>query len=524
MSEENHDDETLKNFNTQAVDLFQRLNSTKTYLDSLIESASQSIQSETERFQKANAEIQILKENASNANSEIENLKSAATQNVSITSAAVAEIEQAKTGYSELKGSLDATRETASTDLGIIIKIKSDIETLKATAETQLRSLATDNENIKKEVASLQETNASLYSILSDLSAARNAAEADKSQITALTEEVKIIRDGFSKINDETQTRYESLTQKQDNLQLSFDEIDAIHLKALKLRERLLDGTEDTRSVQEEIDQLYEQTQQQLIEIKNEHSTTTQALESIIAKSTSDTETQATAIKSKFNQLHQSLEEKILSLLPSAGAAGLASTYYDAKSRYSPTSYTRKSNSNDTNKSQNWLMRTIRILRSLFGNNPASAIATVFFYTMFIAPLGTLAYGTYELVLQLEGDKEVVLDNRILILRFLVAVPLATISAFGFSSLRLYRKLYEEYNHKQRVMELYRSFRDEIATNGDPEQTKELLKIMLDSVATKAWEDGHNSDDKAKDTEANAMLSQMSDLYEKCKKAFPLGD
>ncbi len=65
----------------------------------------------------------------------------------------------------------------------------------------------------------------------------------------------------------------------------------------------------------------------------------------------------------------------------------------------------------------------------------------------------------------------------------MLSLPLAAISAFGWSSIRLYRRLYEEYNHKQRVMQLYHSFKDEI---GDSEEHKNaLLAIMLSAVGDK---------------------------------------
>jgi ABC-type multidrug transport system fused ATPase/permease subunit len=112
----------------------------------------------------------------------------------------------------------------------------------------------------------------------------------------------------------------------------------------------------------------------------------------------------------------------------------------------------------------------------------------LFFYALFMGPLVILAWGTYDLIWQIEYNHMPIPDSRVLALRFLIAVPLATISTFGFASLRLYRKLYEQYNHKQRVMELYLSFKREIEATGDDEQKKRLLTIMLDSVAEKAWQ------------------------------------
>jgi hypothetical protein len=90
-------------------------------------------------------------------------------------------------------------------------------------------------------------------------------------------------------------------------------------------------------------------------------------------------------------------------------------------------------------------------------------------------------------VRDLPTEKIAALDLKIVTLRVLIAIPLATISAFGFASLALYRRLYEEYNHKQRVMELYGSFRKEIGENGTAEQKTQLLTIMLDAVADKSY-------------------------------------
>ena len=72
-----------------------------------------------------------------------------------------------------------------------------------------------------------------------------------------------------------------------------------------------------------------------------------------------------------------------------------------------------------------------------------------------------------------------------ILLRFLVSTPLVAISLFGWSSIRLQRRLYEEYNHKQRVMHLYVSFTDEVEKVGTGAHKKELLTIMLKTVADK---------------------------------------
>ena len=148
-------------------------------------------------------------------------------------------------------------------------------------------------------------------------------------------------------------------------------------------------------------------------------------------------------------------------------------------------------------------------LRGLFGANPAAIIGMVFFYALFLGPLVLIAWGSFDLLQKLEMNPNIPVDYRMLVLRFLIAVPLATISAFGFASLRLYRKLFEEYNHKQRVMELYQSFNDEIKASGSPERKRALLDIMLKAVSDKAWE---NATSHAESDHSESVWTRGSSL------------
>ena len=48
------------------------------------------------------------------------------------------------------------------------------------------------------------------------------------------------------------------------------------------------------------------------------------------------------------------------------------------------------------------------------------------------------------------------------------------------------RKLYEEYNHKHRVMQLYNSFFKRIKRNRNKEEQQKLREIMLETVQDKS--------------------------------------
>jgi hypothetical protein len=132
-------------------------------------------------------------------------------------------------------------------------------------------------------------------------------------------------------------------------------------------------------------------------------------------------------------------------------------------------------------------------------------------------PLGLLAWGTFDLILQVEYHGKAVPSLGLIALRFLVAVPLATISTFGFVSLSLYRRMYEQYNHKQRVMELYVSFKSEVDANGNVEQKEKLITVMLDSVAEKAWQDAAKTSASENLDDMASKLDKWAGIIEKLK-------
>ena len=156
---------------------------------------------------------------------------------------------------------------------------------------------------------------------------------------------------------------------------------------------------------------------------------------------------------------------QILSLLPEAGSAGLATSYFKAKSRYGFVP-----SQGEECGIGNWLKY---------------AFIFVFDYGVFLGSLGAMGYLFWDLFHSLKATE---ITTGVAVFRFLMATPLAIIASFGWSSIQMKRRLYEEYNYKQRVMELYKSFKEEIEETEGEESTKlkeELLTIMLSAVRDK---------------------------------------
>ncbi len=172
-------------------------------------------------------------------------------------------------------------------------------------------------------------------------------------------------------------------------------------------------------------------------------------------------------IKEK-TETFEHLEGVIRSLLPGAGAIKFASTYFEAKKRYGVLSAHEMIGGVLKNK-KHWI---------------TTGFKTLIFYFLFIAPLGAIVWLFSDIVLKPNSYKNLGdLLYITLLLRFALVVPFGAVSWFGLYSIRLNRQLYEKYNHKQRVMELYYIFNSEIKEQGTDKQAQQLLDIMMETIS-----------------------------------------
>ncbi|HEX7776799.1 MAG TPA: hypothetical protein VF449_09755, partial [Parvibaculum sp.] len=150
--------------------------------------------------------------------------------------------------------------------------------------------------------------------------------------------------------------------------------------------------------------------------------------------------------------------------------------YVDAKAKYGPSKFVYADGKDDSiswKRFFRWCLYSVQ-----------SYATPLFLYAVFLGPLIPVFLYFREL-LEFAKDHPDKLTVELLLLRTAISVPLLTVSLFGLSSIRLYRRLYEEYNHKQRVMQLYDSFKREFEKVGDAEQQRALLTIMLTTVGDK---------------------------------------
>lgn len=365
-----------------------------------------------------------------------------------------------------------------------------EIQNLLTQAQQVSSDLSTRHQSVSSQITELENQRSTLQQVLTSIETIRSEAEGKKNSVDSDIQIISSKRNEFEELKNQAQTARDDLVQKQGAAAAKISEIESAYERITQQLKVLFDDSADQsgntiRAVVGQIHDSNTNIKTLLSEIKRESDTTSaeikQALEDSEEKITlmqNTTEEKLKALVDNyttgFGDLKQSLEKEIRSLLPEAGAAGLASTFFQAKSKYAITATEPKSKN-----------LAIRLLLQ-FSHFIVSALTPVFFYALFILPLAGIFYIFYDLLHFIESQQpsDIHIDPSILIYRVLLSLPLAWVSFFGWSSIRLHRRLYEEYNYKQRVMQLYHSFKEEIGSDDD-DNHKALMGIMLAAVADK---------------------------------------
>ena len=344
-----------------------------------------------------------------------------------------------------------------------ISTIHSNLSTINSEASnihSEASTIHSKASNIHSKLSTIDSEASNIHSKLSTIhSEASNIRSDLEEKNTTITNTINAINNSTTSAQNnltESEKISASLKQGQADAEEIKSEIDTFHREIKELYNLLLTDTKGEEG--QDVDTQDEEGQSAKLSIKNQILKTQEQIEEINLQTKSD-----------FSELKDTLEKEIRSLLPEAGSAGLSSAYFEAKARYGPIPYEEKVHGSG---------HKARFLHS-FKNIWRGGLMN---YIAFIAPLLFLTY--YYVGFIGDSTKDEITLSTIL-LRFLLATPLAAISFFGWSSIKLQRRLYEEYNHKQRVMQLYVSFTDKIEEAGANEQKEKLIAIMLKTVADK---------------------------------------
>lgn len=357
---------------------------------------------------------------------------------------------------------------------GQVVAINGEVAALKQQIDVRAGELQKAQESLQakiNDVSAKQKELEGLQTTLEDLAqtskASHDSVKADIQAISDFKANFETLKNDATARSGELQAQHDALKGKMGAVETQQTAIDTFFKSLLQDEKDTETGKVLKFSTKSSIDNFFTQIKEQLTTIE---------------KRRGEIEKEVAALK-------EALELKINSLLPNAGAAGLGYAFFDAKSRYGSVAF--RPPADESPKLRNKL--TARI-----GHFVRNNTSIVFYHLLFLVPLLFITdlfiglyLGKHFLIEWAMGDSgsgqlsNGNLTNEKTQNFFYITIPLAIISWFGFSSIRQNRRLYGEYDYKQRVMQLYRSFKEEIEKEGKPEQKQKLLDIMLTTVESK---------------------------------------
>jgi len=380
----------------------------------------------------------------------------------------IAYIRESKTELEELKQFYNTTRGSLEADVTALNGDKSRLAALKKQLEDEVVKANAELTALKSEVEDLKIKKTALETTIAQIDEMKSSAQITKDSVVESVKEIENTKASFDTLKNSTQNQSAEISNQQIEINLKLEEANKLLDAITKLHNAAL------------VDELDEGGNKRATSIDSKLKSLQQQLKAGVEE---------------IKQLKPTLAEEIRSLLPKAGAAGLSSAYFEAKSKYAYVPY-----KGNLNEKFYWLKNCLHWV--------GSYLAPLANYTMFIAPLIAILVLFYDAFNKMSGndasflvdgffeplDAEVSISNgnngahlnpEIWLFRILFCTPLAIISWFGWNSIRMNRRLFEEYNHKQRVMQLYHSFKKEVDGEGTPEQKQALLTIMLKTVSDK---------------------------------------
>lgn len=375
----------------------------------------------------------------------------------------------------EFKGRLDSVEKHTNQQKGKIDAYTQTFEEAKIklnglinNSESLHEELKTKNSDLDSQIKKITRKAETLKQLEDEITRLREAAEAAKTGAETANQAIESQQLTFNHSIEAAKLKSQELDQelnaledKISNMRNMHTELASVHAEIVqdKLDEQ---GSIINHSIKSDINDLHENFKKEYDSIKKSN----EDLKSICS-------TMYANEQAKFELLHLNLSDKINSLLPGAGAASLASSYYQAKMRYAIANDLPSLNDlNGEGIKLSWKSRFPQISTYLFNLG------------MFIAPLVLLvlgfACGWFAVPEAFSND-----PYATILYKTITTLPLLAISSYGLISLATNRRLYEEYNHKQRVMQLYHSFKTEIDKTGDNELKTKLLNVMLDVVRDK---------------------------------------
>jgi myosin heavy subunit len=437
-----------------------------------IQTAINDVQSQKRTWDELFANFSAKKQELDKVLAEIHQAQSTYANARPNADAQIAHIQTVASQSDEVKKRIDADevhigkqKAKIDSDTETVEQTKERFDDLKSQADKLHAELSSQQANLQSQITDIQSKLAILNNLEQELLGLKSSAQTSQSEAEAANQNIQEQHQTFQTSIEQTNQKLTELNEKQGSLENAINNIEAKNTEISGLHKTLFVESRgpDNRhipSIKVQIDNFKELCKATHEEAKEGVSRQDMELKNFSAEQ-----------KIKFDELYNALNDKINSLLPGAGAAGLASSYYEAKMRYSTT--------NDLSSLDDDVSKRMKLKWQDFVNQFAEYSLNMI---LFIAPLVALIVLFPDF-----HAPDAFKDNpyAILFYKVTLTIPFFIISSYGVLNILKTKQLFEEYNHKQRVMQLYHGFKKEIDMLGNADLKKKLLDVMLDVVKEK---------------------------------------
>jgi hypothetical protein len=371
----------------------------------------------------------------------------------------------------------------------------------RQTVINEINDLLAKKTELQEKIQELNQKCTELSTVVESAETLKTNAATSLESVQRDIDAIAKAKTNFDSLGNDAHTQASEMVKEQDSLKKILSSVSLDREAVLIYKQDLLDDKKDENgnaipSIKTKIGDAYSQAEKKFTEINQYH----------------------TDLTTSFARLEQDFIDKINALLPGAGAVGLASAYFEAKGRYGMLPFKSESKKQGERLLQYCWYGLVGCVRHSIN------------HILFIAPIiGIVAM--FASMLDFHNGVQSALQSvsnippSVILFRAFLSLPFGLLSWFGFSSIQLSRRLYEEYNYKQRVMQTYHSFEREIAETKNEELKEHLLKIMLDVVEYKPAlimpEHQGFPDINAPLDSLNNVLKSLAEILTEMKKISP---
>lgn len=333
-------------------------------------------------------------------------------------------------------------------------------------------------------------------------------------EIEEINKNVKWKMESINSLKEYAEEKKKLITEYKNDAQKSVDTIQKLRNKSAELIWKIENDQKDSERIVKFLNEQKKEVIEMHDEIKTEYSNLFEQkddegnnkiqrlnrninnISSFNTKLDSEIKPNLDARQSSLLNLEKDFElqkKQIASLLSDATSGALDQSYLESMYEYSDK---KEKPYNKSLIYQNWFNKA-DLVKDIIGfleniilfiyNILIRKLGTLFNYLVFIAPLIWIVASFYfpeyitAIIKDVTKSSSIISVKEIIVIKALIAFPLLWISWFGQQNISQRKRLFEEYNHKSRVVRMYIMFTSNSAIY-PLEQKVELERVLMEAI------------------------------------------